>query len=133
MICSLYMLNLSWYIAYFFGFKFIHLFQVGIRSITTEGREQAKKFGVEQYEMRTFSRDRPFLENLVSIFLLFRESDIYLSLSSFHLCVSYSFLDLYIILCHSVICIYQAFILRNLAYCVYVGYLLDAKAYMLKI
>nr|AFK40675.1 unknown [Lotus japonicus] len=40
------------------------LLQVGIRSITTEGREQAKKFGVEQYEMRTFSRDRHFLENL---------------------------------------------------------------------
>ncbi|KAL5080847.1 hypothetical protein RYX36_009268 [Vicia faba] len=37
---------------------------VGIRSITAEGRAQAKKFGVEQYEMRTFSRDRPFLENL---------------------------------------------------------------------
>ncbi|GAU25655.1 hypothetical protein TSUD_265820 [Trifolium subterraneum] len=37
---------------------------VGIRSITTEGRAQAKKFGVEQYEMRTFSRDRHFLENL---------------------------------------------------------------------
>ncbi|KAL5097542.1 hypothetical protein RYX36_001869 [Vicia faba] len=30
----------------------------------SEGRAQAKKFGVEQYEMRTFSRDRPFLENL---------------------------------------------------------------------
>ena len=39
--------------------------QVGIRSITKEGREQGKKFGVEQYEMRTFSRDRDFLENLV--------------------------------------------------------------------
>ncbi|KAJ8450122.1 hypothetical protein Cgig2_033316 [Carnegiea gigantea] len=38
--------------------------QVGIRSITKEGREQGKKFGVEQYEMRTFSRDRDFLENL---------------------------------------------------------------------
>nr|KYP76903.1 Arginase [Cajanus cajan] len=37
---------------------------VGIRSITAEGRAQAKKFGVEQYEMRTFSRDRHFLENL---------------------------------------------------------------------
>ena len=43
------------------------LFQVGIRSITTEGREQGKKFGVEQYEMRTFSRDRHFLENLVTV------------------------------------------------------------------
>ncbi|KAK7349648.1 hypothetical protein VNO77_07171 [Canavalia gladiata] len=40
------------------------LLQVGIRSITSEGREQAKKFGVEQYEMRTFSKDREFLENL---------------------------------------------------------------------
>ncbi|EXB76234.1 hypothetical protein L484_025588 [Morus notabilis] len=40
------------------------LLQVGIRSITSEGREQGKKFGVEQYEMRTFSRDRHFLENL---------------------------------------------------------------------
>ncbi|XP_058764281.1 arginase 1, mitochondrial isoform X1 [Vicia villosa] len=40
------------------------LLQVGIRSISAEGRAQAKKFGVEQYEMRTFSRDRPFLENL---------------------------------------------------------------------
>ncbi|KAM4100477.1 hypothetical protein ACB094_05G071100 [Castanea mollissima] len=34
------------------------------RSITTEGREQGKRFGVEQFEMRTFSRDREFLENL---------------------------------------------------------------------
>ncbi|KAL9234379.1 hypothetical protein vseg_009259 [Gypsophila vaccaria] len=40
------------------------LLQVGIRSINSEGREQGKKFGVEQYEMRTFSRDRDFLENL---------------------------------------------------------------------
>ncbi|KAL5571560.1 hypothetical protein UlMin_021157 [Ulmus minor] len=40
------------------------LLQVGIRSINPEGREQGKKFGVEQYEMRTFSRDRHFLENL---------------------------------------------------------------------
>lgn len=40
------------------------LLQVGIRSITTEGREQGKRFGVEQYEMRTFSRDREILENL---------------------------------------------------------------------
>ncbi|KAJ6338034.1 hypothetical protein OIU76_007665 [Salix suchowensis] len=38
--------------------------QVGIRSITKEGREQGKRFGVEQYEMRTFSRDRQLLENL---------------------------------------------------------------------
>lgn len=41
--------------------------QVGIRSINYEGREQGKKFGVEQYEMRTFSKDRDFLENLVSL------------------------------------------------------------------
>ncbi|XP_042014242.1 arginase 1, mitochondrial-like isoform X2 [Salvia splendens] len=41
------------------------LLQVGIRSITKEGREQGKHFGVEQYEMRTFSRDRNLLENLV--------------------------------------------------------------------
>ncbi|XP_061998607.1 arginase 1, mitochondrial isoform X2 [Rosa rugosa] len=41
------------------------LLQVGIRSINHEGREQGKRFGVEQYEMRTFSRDRDFLENLV--------------------------------------------------------------------
>ncbi|KAJ8748980.1 hypothetical protein K2173_013419 [Erythroxylum novogranatense] len=40
------------------------LLQVGLRSITKEGREQGKKFGVEQYEMRTFSRDRHHLENL---------------------------------------------------------------------
>lgn len=32
--------------------------QVGIRSINKEGREQGKKFGVEQFEMRTFSQDR---------------------------------------------------------------------------
>ncbi|KAK4742430.1 hypothetical protein SAY87_000431 [Trapa incisa] len=41
------------------------LLQVGIRSITSEGREQGKRFGVEQYEMRNFSRDRHLLENLV--------------------------------------------------------------------
>ncbi|KAL3381172.1 hypothetical protein AABB24_001343 [Solanum stoloniferum] len=40
------------------------LLQVGIRSINIEGREQGKRFGVEQYEMRTFSRDRQILENL---------------------------------------------------------------------
>ncbi|KAG7992806.1 hypothetical protein I3843_02G146600 [Carya illinoinensis] len=40
------------------------LLQVGIRSITTEGREQAKRFGVEQFEMRAFSRDRHLLQNL---------------------------------------------------------------------
>ncbi|KAK9742807.1 hypothetical protein RND81_03G198600 [Saponaria officinalis] len=40
------------------------LLQVGIRSINSEGREQGQKYGVEQYEMRTFSRDRDFLENL---------------------------------------------------------------------
>jgi hypothetical protein len=43
--------------------------QVGIRSINAEGREQGKRFGVEQFEMRTFSRDRHFLENLVSLSL----------------------------------------------------------------
>ncbi|XP_060674743.1 arginase 1, mitochondrial isoform X2 [Ziziphus jujuba] len=43
------------------------LLQVGIRSITSEGREQGKRFGVEQYEMRTFSRDRHFLENLIPV------------------------------------------------------------------
>ncbi|KAJ0113300.1 hypothetical protein Patl1_00245 [Pistacia atlantica] len=41
------------------------LLQVGLRSITSEGREQGKRFGVEQYEMRTFSRDRHLLENLM--------------------------------------------------------------------
>ncbi|MBA0866936.1 hypothetical protein Goshw_025850 [Gossypium schwendimanii] len=45
------------------------LLQVGIRSITTEGREQGKRFGVEQYEMRTFSKDCHFLENLVPLIL----------------------------------------------------------------
>ncbi|BBN02442.1 arginase [Marchantia polymorpha subsp. ruderalis] len=40
------------------------LLQVGIRSINKEGREQGKKFGVEQYEMRNYSEDRKFLENL---------------------------------------------------------------------
>ncbi|GJN38319.1 hypothetical protein PR202_gb27349 [Eleusine coracana subsp. coracana] len=40
------------------------LLQVGLRSITKEGREQGKRFGVEQYEMRTFSKDREKLENL---------------------------------------------------------------------
>lgn len=42
-------------------------FQVGIRSISQEGRDQCKRFGVELYEMRTFSRDREYLENLVSL------------------------------------------------------------------
>ncbi|KMZ57542.1 Agmatinase [Zostera marina] len=40
------------------------LLQVGLRSITKEGREQGKKFGVEQHEMHTFSEDRHQLENL---------------------------------------------------------------------
>ncbi|KAK6140995.1 hypothetical protein DH2020_025262 [Rehmannia glutinosa] len=40
------------------------LLQVGIRSINEEGRQQAAKFGVEQFEMRTFARDREMLENL---------------------------------------------------------------------
>ncbi|XP_050249957.1 arginase 1, mitochondrial-like isoform X2 [Quercus robur] len=39
------------------------LLQVGLRSINIEGREQGKRFGVEQFEMRTYSRDREFLEN----------------------------------------------------------------------
>ncbi|KAG2564652.1 hypothetical protein PVAP13_7NG077656 [Panicum virgatum] len=38
--------------------------QVGLRSITKEGRDQGKRFGVEQYEMRTFSKDCEKLENL---------------------------------------------------------------------
>lgn len=45
---------------------------MGIRSITKEGREQGKRFGVEQYEMRMFSKDRDILENLVSsLFFIF--------------------------------------------------------------
>ncbi|XP_025825030.1 arginase 1, mitochondrial isoform X2 [Panicum hallii] len=40
------------------------LLQVGLRSITKEGRDQGKRFGVEQYEMRTFSKDQEKLENL---------------------------------------------------------------------
>ncbi|GAA0143894.1 hydrolase [Lithospermum erythrorhizon] len=40
------------------------LLQIGIRSINKEGREQGKKFGVELYEMRTFSRDQQMLEHL---------------------------------------------------------------------
>lgn len=55
-------------------------FQVGLRSITTEGREQGKRFGVEQFEMRTFSRDREFLENLVSLSL---SSSVFYSPNSF--------------------------------------------------
>ena len=43
-----------------------NVFQVGLRSITKEGRDQGKRFGVEQYEMRTFSKDREKLENLVT-------------------------------------------------------------------
>ncbi|TKY63709.1 Arginase protein [Spatholobus suberectus] len=50
--------------------------EVGIRSINKEGREQAKKFGVEQYEMRHFSKDRPFLENLVSLSLSVSTMDV---------------------------------------------------------
>ena len=38
---------------------------MGIRSITEEGREQGKRFGVEQFEMVSFSRDRHLLKNLV--------------------------------------------------------------------
>lgn len=40
------------------------LLQVGIRSINKEGREQAKKFGVELFEMRHYEEHRKFLENL---------------------------------------------------------------------
>ena len=40
------------------------LLQVGIRSITKEGQEQGKIFGVEQYEMHSFSKYLKFLENL---------------------------------------------------------------------
>lgn len=39
--------------------------QVGLRSVNKEGRDQGKKFGVEQYEMRTFHKDRNLLETLV--------------------------------------------------------------------
>jgi arginase family enzyme len=45
-----------------------NVFQVGLRSITKEGRDQVKRFGVEQYEMRTFSKDCEKLENLVKYF-----------------------------------------------------------------
>ncbi|KAH8488449.1 hypothetical protein H0E87_024209 [Populus deltoides] len=54
------------------------LLQVGIRSITKEGREQGKRFGVEQYEMQTFSRDRQMLENLVSLSPSPLKHDIYM-------------------------------------------------------
>lgn len=40
------------------------LIQVGLRSVTQEQRDQAKKFGVEQHEMRTFNQDREYLERL---------------------------------------------------------------------
>ncbi|RDX84380.1 Arginase, partial [Mucuna pruriens] len=40
------------------------LYSFTILSINKEGREQAQRFGVEQYEMRTFDKDRAFLENL---------------------------------------------------------------------
>jgi arginase len=40
------------------------LIQVGLRSITQEQRDQAKKFGVEQHEMRNFVQDREKLQNL---------------------------------------------------------------------
>lgn len=40
------------------------LVQVGLRSVTQHQREQAKRFGVEQYEMRNYKRDRPVLESL---------------------------------------------------------------------
>ena len=54
------------YITYSSCHYYINLFQVGIRSITNDVREQVKKYGVETHEMRTLSRDRPILENLVS-------------------------------------------------------------------
>ncbi|MCO5606662.1 hypothetical protein L7F22_060851 [Adiantum nelumboides] len=41
--------------------------QVGIRSINYEGPEQAKKFGVELFEMRHYEEHRKFLENLQSL------------------------------------------------------------------
>ncbi|XP_022015661.1 arginase 1, mitochondrial isoform X1 [Helianthus annuus] len=40
------------------------LLQVGIRSINQEGRDQAKRFGVEQYEMREYEKYRDYLQNL---------------------------------------------------------------------
>eukprot|EP00270_Netrium_digitus_P006044 TRINITY_DN1820_c0_g1_i1.p1 TRINITY_DN1820_c0_g1~~TRINITY_DN1820_c0_g1_i1.p1 ORF type:complete len:369 (+),score=73.39 TRINITY_DN1820_c0_g1_i1:127-1233(+) len=40
------------------------LIQAGIRSINPEGRNQGKKFGVEQFEMRHFQRDQHLLQNL---------------------------------------------------------------------
>jgi len=40
------------------------ILQADIRSIAKEGWEQGKIFGVEQYEMHSFSKDREFLENL---------------------------------------------------------------------
>ncbi|CAO2834895.1 unnamed protein product [Amaranthus hypochondriacus] len=40
------------------------LLQVGLRSINYEGREQGKKFGVEQHEMRNYSKERKYLESL---------------------------------------------------------------------
>ena len=39
--------------------------QVGIRSINREGKDQAARFGVEQIEMRHFSKHRERLESLV--------------------------------------------------------------------
>ncbi|GAQ85828.1 arginase [Klebsormidium nitens] len=41
-----------------------NLLQVGIRSITGEGRAQAKKFGVRQFEMHSYEDHREYLENL---------------------------------------------------------------------
>ena len=37
---------------------------MGIRSITSEGRAQAKKFGVRQFEMHSYEDHREYLENL---------------------------------------------------------------------
>ena len=72
-------------------------FQVGLRSITTEGREQGKRFGVEQFEMRTFSRDREFLENLVSLsfFVFYSPNSFWFFLEL--LCSSFN----YVYPCHS--------------------------------
>ncbi|GER26379.1 arginase [Striga asiatica] len=41
-----------------------NLVQVGIRSINSEGRQQAQRFGVKQIEMRNYEDHREELENL---------------------------------------------------------------------
>lgn len=65
-------------------------FQVGLRSITKEGREQGKRFGVEQYEMRTFSKDQEKLENLVTQYNTITLYSILLALS-FQICIYLAF------------------------------------------